>query len=97
MLAESGVDGVPQKKFYDEDVGTHWFDSVSGGAFGAGLSENVRKGYRWLMEHYNPGDEIFLFGFSRGAFTARSLAGLIAQYQRLGSLLLARCVELQPF
>jgi len=43
------------------------------------LSRNVRDGYRWLMEHYNEDDEIYVFGFSRGAFTARSLAGLIAR------------------
>jgi uncharacterized protein (DUF2235 family) len=79
MLADRGEDGIPQKSFYDEGVGTRWIDRVSGGAFGAGLSENVRKGYRWLMEHYNRGDEIFLFGFSRGAFTARSLSGVIAR------------------
>jgi uncharacterized protein (DUF2235 family) len=80
MLAEQGgADGAPQKKFYDEGVGTHWYDRISGGAFGAGLSDNVRSGYRWLMEHYNPGDEIYIFGFSRGAFTARSLAGVIAR------------------
>ena len=79
MLADKGEDGVPQMKFYDEGVGTHWFDRISGGAFGYGLSENVRLGYRWLMEHYNTGDEIFVFGFSRGAFTARSLTGIIAR------------------
>jgi len=79
MLAEQSPDGVPQEKFYDEGVGTHWYDRVTGGAFGAGLSDNVRSGYRWLMEHYNPGDEIYIFGFSRGAFTARSLAGVIAR------------------
>lgn len=79
MLADKGEDGVPQRKFYDEGVGTHWFDRVSGGMFGYGLSQNVRSGYRWLMEHYDPGDEIFLFGFSRGAFTARSLSGMIAR------------------
>jgi uncharacterized protein (DUF2235 family) len=79
MLAEKGGDGVPQRKFYDEGVGTKWFDRWSGGAFGYGLSDNVRLGYRWLMEHYDPGDEIFIFGFSRGAFTARSLAGVIAR------------------
>jgi len=79
MLAERSQDGIEQKSFYDEGVGTRFYDRVSGGAFGAGLSDNVRKGYRWLMEHYNSGDEIFLFGFSRGAFTARSLAGLIAK------------------
>jgi uncharacterized protein (DUF2235 family) len=79
MLADKGDDGVPQRKFYDEGVGTKWFDRLSGGAFGYGLSDNVRSGYRWLMEFYNPGDEIFIFGFSRGAFTARSLSGLIAR------------------
>jgi uncharacterized protein (DUF2235 family) len=79
MLAEYDQSGVPQMKFYDEGVGTHWFDRISGGAFGFGLSENVRLGYRWLMEHCNPGDDIFIFGFSRGAFTARSLAGIIAR------------------
>ena len=79
MLADKGPDGVPQVKFYDEGVGTHWFDRISGGAFGAGLSANVRRGYRWLMEHYNPGDEIYVFGFSRGAFTARSLSGVISR------------------
>lgn len=79
MLADQGADGLPQQKFYDEGVGTHWFDRISGGAFGYGLSENIRLGYRWLMEHYDPGDEIFVFGFSRGAFTARSLTGIIAR------------------
>jgi uncharacterized protein (DUF2235 family) len=79
MLADNDAKGVPQLKFYDEGVGTHWFDRISGGAFGFGLSQNVRLGYRWLIEHYNPGDEIFVFGFSRGAFTARSLTGVIAR------------------
>jgi hypothetical protein len=79
MLADHGEDGVRQRAYYDEGVGTHWFDRVTGGAFGAGLSENIRNAYRWLMEQYDPGDEIFIFGFSRGAFTARSLAGLIAR------------------
>jgi uncharacterized protein (DUF2235 family) len=79
MLAERGDDGVPQVKYYDEGVGTKWFDRLTGGAFGYGLSENIREAYRWLMEYYNPGDEIFIFGFSRGAFTARSLAGIISR------------------
>lgn len=79
MLADRGEDGVPQLKFYDEGVGTRWSDHLFGGAFGFGLSANIRAGYRWLMEHYDPGDQIFIFGFSRGAFTARSLAGIIAR------------------
>src|SRR5437867_5462888 len=79
MLADRGEDGVPQKQYYDAGVGTYWFDRISGGWFGYGLSENIRSAYRWLIEHYNPGDEIFIFGFSRGAFTARSLTGVIAR------------------
>lgn len=79
MLAERGSDGLIQKPFYDEGVGTHWYERLTGGAFGAGLSANIRLGYRWLMENYNDGDEIFVLGFSRGAFTARSLVGLIAR------------------
>ena len=48
-----------------------------GGAFGCGLSDNVLDGYGWLCRTWLPGDEIYLFGFSRGAYTARSLGGLI--------------------
>ena len=44
---------------------------------GVGISENIRDGYRFLIENYSPGDLVFLFGFSRGAYTARSLGGLI--------------------
>jgi uncharacterized protein (DUF2235 family) len=51
--------------------------SVRAGTLGEGLSENVREGYSFLSNNYSPGDEIFLFGFSRGAFTVRSIAGLI--------------------
>ena len=49
-----------------------------GGIFGQGLDENIRLAYEWLIENYNDGDEIFIFGFSRGAFTARALAGFVA-------------------
>ena len=71
--------------YYDEGVGTGVLDSVSGGGFGIGLSENIRQAYDWLVEKYRdakegrPADEIYVFGFSRGAFTARSLVGLIAR------------------
>jgi transposase-like protein len=47
------------------------------GAFGKGVDENIRSGYMFLAQNYVPGDQIFLFGFSRGAFTARSLSGFI--------------------
>ena len=64
-------------KWYDEGVGTKWYDHIKGGAFGFGLSRKIREGYKFLIDHYDPGDEIYVFGFSRGAYTARSLVGLI--------------------
>jgi len=70
---------IRQQKYYDRGVGTaDLFDKFRGGVAGKGLFKNVREAYEWLIEHHNDDkDEIFLFGFSRGAFTARSLAGLL--------------------
>jgi uncharacterized protein (DUF2235 family) len=66
---------------YDDGVGTSSFKplAVLGGAFGVGLHRNVLRLYRFLCEHYDPGDRIYLFGFSRGAFTVRVLTQLICQ------------------
>ena len=50
---------------------------IGGGAFGWGLGRNVRLAYQQLCLHYEPGDQIYIFGFSRGAYTARSLGGMI--------------------
>jgi uncharacterized protein (DUF2235 family) len=69
-------DGVEQRVYYDAGVGTGRFDRVLGGAFGVGLSRNVKQAYMFLVEHFDPGDELFLFGFSRGAYTVRSVVGL---------------------
>jgi uncharacterized protein (DUF2235 family) len=66
-----------QLLFYEPGVGTNADDRVIGGGFGYGLSGNIRSCYRFLADAYEPGDDLFLFGFSRGAYTARSLAGLI--------------------
>ncbi len=67
-----------QYRFYDAGVGTDGgLDSITGGAFGKGLFANIRQAYLFIVEHYRPGDRIFLFGFSRGAYTVRSLAGMI--------------------
>jgi uncharacterized protein (DUF2235 family) len=66
-----------QLVLYHRGVGTGRFDRIRGGAFGWGLSRNVRDCYRFVVERYDPGDELFLFGFSRGAYTARSTVGLI--------------------
>jgi uncharacterized protein (DUF2235 family) len=68
---------VPQIVKYEPGVGTRRWERISGGAFGVGLSRNVRECYEFLVDNYEPGDELFLFGFSRGAFTARSLGGLV--------------------
>ena len=68
-----------QIAFYDDGVGTQKFKllKVIGGAFGFGLRRNIRELYTFLVNNYRPDDRIFLFGFSRGAFTVRSLSGLI--------------------
>jgi uncharacterized protein (DUF2235 family) len=69
--------GIEQCAYYHKGVGTGRFDHWRGGAFGVGLSSNVRHAYRFVAENFDEGDELFLLGFSRGAYTARSLAGLI--------------------
>ncbi|BFO18636.1 hypothetical protein SHKM778_50240 [Streptomyces sp. KM77-8] len=69
--------GKEQRVYYHSGVGTLRRERLRGGAFGAGLSRNVVDAYRFLVETYEADDELFLFGFSRGAFTARSLAGLV--------------------
>lgn len=76
------ADGTHQIVYYDEGVGSGAavagkIDRFLGGAFGSGLMQKVEQAYRFLVFNYEPGDEIYIFGFSRGAFTARSLAGLI--------------------
>ncbi|WFU62677.1 DUF2235 domain-containing protein [Bradyrhizobium brasilense] len=64
--------------FYERGVGTGAFlNRYFGGAFGQGLSTNIRRAYKFLSFHYEPGDEVFIFGFSRGAYTARSLVGYL--------------------
>ncbi|CAL8578368.1 hypothetical protein XPA_004157 [Xanthoria parietina] len=72
-------DGIPQIVFYQPGVGTEggFISKAVGGATGEGLSGNIRETYSFLAQNYSNGDEIFLLGFSRGAFTARSVAGLI--------------------
>lgn len=71
----------PQVAIYDDGVGAQSFKlfRILGGAFGWGLSRNVKQLYRELSRVYEPGDDIYVFGFSRGAFTVRTLVGLIAE------------------
>ncbi|MCW8331381.1 DUF2235 domain-containing protein [Photobacterium sp. SDRW27] len=69
-----------QETRYQSGVGTGGvIDKVVGGILGFGLSEDIRDCYQWLADKYQAGDEILLFGFSRGAYTARSLAGMITR------------------
>lgn len=73
------ADGVEQVVRYVPGVGTGPLERLRGGVFGFGLSRRVGEAYRFLVDAYRPGDEIWLFGFSRGAFTARSAAGFVRQ------------------
>jgi uncharacterized protein (DUF2235 family) len=69
---------TPQIIYYGQGVGTgNILDQITGGAFGEGLELNIYDAYRFLVANYEAGDEIYLFGFSRGAFTARSISGMI--------------------
>jgi uncharacterized protein (DUF2235 family) len=71
-------DGTFQVVGYFDGVGTGpSTDKYTGGAFGTGICENVVSIYRFILYNYVPGDEIFLFGFSRGAFTVRTLIGFM--------------------
>jgi uncharacterized protein (DUF2235 family) len=80
-----GDESIFQQMFYVQGVGSgrgagklsRLVDRLGGGAFGWGLTQNIEEAYRALAFSYQPGDEIYIFGFSRGAYTARSLAGLI--------------------
>lgn len=62
---------------YERGVGNRWDERITGGGFGFGISDNIKDAYKFLVSNFEDGDEIFLFGFSRGAFTVRSLAGMI--------------------
>ena len=112
-IADVSTGCADQRKFYDEGVGTKWYDRIRGGAFGYGLDRNIRMGYAWLCSVFESdapgppipaldgtavrkrngdligaplhssgrefvaGSNIYVLGFSRGAFTARSLGGMI--------------------
>ncbi|MGN2640302.1 phospholipase effector Tle1 domain-containing protein [Nocardia takedensis] len=83
---------IPQWVSYVSGPGARGFltDRMVGGAFGLGLEANLSSAYWHLALNWEPGDEIYLFGFSRGAFTARSLAGLIS---RIGLLTPAAMID----
>ncbi|KAJ4304661.1 hypothetical protein N0V90_000188 [Kalmusia sp. IMI 367209] len=72
---------APQVVYYDAGVGTAmgWLEAKWTGAFGGGLDENVCEAYNFLVNNYSPGDEVFFFGFSRGAYTVRACAGVVCR------------------
>ncbi|MCL1477225.1 DUF2235 domain-containing protein [Marinobacter sp. M3C] len=70
------ADGISQQVFYDWGIGSY-HNALIGGVTGQGLHKNILDGYRYLVQNYAPGDEVYLFGFSRGAYTVRALCGLI--------------------
>lgn len=76
-VAPQAPDGTVQVVHYHAGVGTLPGERLLGGAFGYGLSAVVRDVYRGLVTAFSPGDEIVAIGFSRGAYTARSVVGLI--------------------
>jgi uncharacterized protein (DUF2235 family) len=78
-LRNQSEDGHRQILFYHNGVGSEgsMIKRVFDGATGTGISDNILEAYKFVIQTYEQGDELFLFGFSRGAFTVRSLAGLI--------------------
>jgi len=84
------IQKIPHRQiaYYDPGVGTmaapeaitqikKWFTRLWGLAFAWGLTRNIEDAYEYLMDKYEEGDRVFLFGFSRGAFTVRALAGML--------------------
>jgi len=82
MARALDLDGTnpPQLLYYDTGIGTgEGLDHWTGGAFGIGLTQNIIQAYRWLADTYQDEDQLYLFGFSRGAYTVRSLGGLVSR------------------
>jgi uncharacterized protein (DUF2235 family) len=79
---QSTVDNIVQMVYYQRGVGTSvskW-DNIMGGMFGRGVGDNVRDAYLFVALNYCHGDEIYLFGFSRGAYTVRTIAHIICEF-----------------
>jgi uncharacterized protein (DUF2235 family) len=73
-LYEACINDARQFKFYSDGPG---YGHLLASAVGTGVNVRVQRGYDWCAENYEDGDQIFLFGFSRGAFAVRSVAGMI--------------------
>ena len=89
--------GTLQMRYYDVGVGTGGvFDRLSGGLTGEGVEQKIKRAYLYLCKNYQPHDEIYLFGFSRGAFSARSLGALIGSFGLLRRSAWRKLNELWP-
>lgn len=75
LTARHGTDGLEQLV----RTGRAGRPEFSAGMFGVGIDDILLDAYEWLIENYNDSDELFIVGFSRGAFTARNLSGLISR------------------
>jgi len=75
-ITEKDVEGIRQTVYYGEGIGSNTKSKISG-ILGLGVDDHIMEGYQFLAMNYHPGDEIYLFGFSRGAYVARSIAGMI--------------------
>jgi uncharacterized protein (DUF2235 family) len=73
------VENSDQRVYYSQGVGTQRGEVARGGVAGYGIDDEIIEAYTWLIQNFDDGDEIFIFGFSRGAYTARSLSGLISK------------------
>src|SRR5437879_3191136 len=87
-LYQTLVSNASQIPYYHPGVGTmgtrnaltsigKWWTRKIGLAFGYGISDNIADAYQFLMRAFEPGDQVYVFGFSRGAYTARALCGML--------------------
>lgn len=78
-LFNACLEDTHQRRYYHPGIGTEGsvLRRTIDGGMGSGLDRNIQSAYRWLCRQHQPGDRIFLFGFSRGAYTVRSLAGMM--------------------
>ena len=85
---ESGIDPAEQVAFYDPGLGTdigataltapvRFVQKMAASLSGRGITTNIADCYRFIVDHYEPGDRIYLIGFSRGAYTVRCVANLL--------------------
>lgn len=76
-LASLHACSAPVIPYYHQGLGTKWGNKIAGSITGAGIDKHIKETYQFLAETYKPGDKIHIFGFSRGAYTARALNGMV--------------------